>query len=1156
MSNFNIVPNNGTFGQAVGVINSNFEIAYQGILQAIGYATNMCGFFQSVAALQAAYPTPREGMIAVVDVSGTPEVYRAVTSGSSVVWTDTGEQYYTTAQFDVVNNLNSSSITSALSANMGRVLGEKISAGCVFAGTATPESIISTPSSNVKVCYLVPEGTYTNFGTSYTVPDGCFGIFTWDGSAWSKANIRLDDAETKPMIGYYECATGASTKAKTVAATGFVLNNGGAIKIKFQYGNTNSAPTLNINSTGAKDIYLNGAAASATNTWVAGQVLEVYYDGTQYQARIITLDDVPTEGSQAPVTSGGVREEINQLGLDLLGIADEIKDFTLKNYAINAQGKFGTSTSYKHAVLPVAVGEVYYLIGLADEIKVAFATSDASSSGADVPFVAGTSVMLMQNAGQYYKYTIPEGCTYLLFNAGGSYGTRCFRHYDKIEEIEDEEPIADSDNLVTSGGIHKKIYEVAKELIGANTEIKDYPLLTYTLGADGNFGTSSSYKHAALPVSEGDVYFLYPNNSSCRAAFATSDAYAKSGAIPFVSGTEIISLPNVNQYYRLEIPEGCTYLLFNATSYTTRCFKHYDTLKEGVDEFTDSSLDDGSDNPIQNKAVSAIIGKLQNNAVDNNNIQFALLDAIGNVIGYTDPEKLKLLLGLDVNAINGVPQARMVQNEHFKLAYLDEVDNIIIGVDKDDNIVSGVWDFSSIKKLTDITPVKDTLSDVYERNIEKDGILMNDAYFTATGGKRFQALVVTDTHLNNISFRNWRLAGRDFSTIDCCIHLGDMTNYVDPGEDNDDFLNSEIKKLDKPAYIAVGNHEVGTSQNTVNYCRENDDMYNQFVLPLINKGYIKSGEYEAGKCYYYHDFASRKIRLVMMYPFERPVDFDETYWKAIEYDANYQYIDAGSYQTGDKVNANGYTKYSFEAVQDVEVPALNPHGYSSNNLYWPRYKALRFPMWFSQEQLEWLCDTLDEAGSLGYTCIIACHYNLLGIYGNDDYGVEDCRFSDPYRVLTGGSFDGYQQSTNPSVVSDIVNAYQKGTSVSVKTECTSRNVYDDVSDVEPVSFNYTFSNSGDVLFIAGHTHNDGMLYSEKEDYSQKCVVFLAGIVQNTTNRDTIRAKDDSKYMDVITGLTIDQDNKQVHLTRIGADITRRIGEDSKLIKKDNEILNY
>ena len=122
------------------------------------------------------------------------------------------------------------------------------------------------------------------------------------------------------MMGYYVCDTAAGTAAKTVDATGYSLTNGGCIRIKMTNANTADNATLNINSTGAKALYYDGAQASSTNTWEAGEVLEVYYDGTQYQCasggggkfatgekvKDTSITDSITNGSTALPTSGAV----------------------------------------------------------------------------------------------------------------------------------------------------------------------------------------------------------------------------------------------------------------------------------------------------------------------------------------------------------------------------------------------------------------------------------------------------------------------------------------------------------------------------------------------------------------------------------------------------------------------------------------------------------------------------------------------------------------------------------------------------------------------------------------------------------------------------------------------------------------------------------
>ena len=86
-------------------------------------------------------------------------------------------------------------------------------------------------------------------------------------------------------MGYYECDTAGGTAAKTVSATGYVLGPGGCIKVKMAAKNTASGATLKIGDAAARPLYYNGSQASAANSWEAGEVIEVWYDGEVYQSK-------------------------------------------------------------------------------------------------------------------------------------------------------------------------------------------------------------------------------------------------------------------------------------------------------------------------------------------------------------------------------------------------------------------------------------------------------------------------------------------------------------------------------------------------------------------------------------------------------------------------------------------------------------------------------------------------------------------------------------------------------------------------------------------------------------------------------------------------------------------------------------------------------
>ena len=86
---------------------------------------------------------------------------------------------------------------------------------------------------------------------------------------------------------YGTCSTTATTQAKTSTITNFRLMPGAFVVLRCTTANTYATAkiTLNINSTGAKDVYTNNAVTSATNTllWDVGDVLTFVYDGSYYR---------------------------------------------------------------------------------------------------------------------------------------------------------------------------------------------------------------------------------------------------------------------------------------------------------------------------------------------------------------------------------------------------------------------------------------------------------------------------------------------------------------------------------------------------------------------------------------------------------------------------------------------------------------------------------------------------------------------------------------------------------------------------------------------------------------------------------------------------------------------------------------------------------
>lgn len=116
--------------------------------------------------------------------------------------------------------------------------------------------------------------------------------------------MKVDGTNELPVAStlYGTCATSSITAAKVVTCANFdKLLTGVTITVKFTYGNSASNPTLNVNNTGAINIYRYGSTRPGTTSstsWLAGAMITLTYDGTNWvmndwlnPAATVTFDD-------------------------------------------------------------------------------------------------------------------------------------------------------------------------------------------------------------------------------------------------------------------------------------------------------------------------------------------------------------------------------------------------------------------------------------------------------------------------------------------------------------------------------------------------------------------------------------------------------------------------------------------------------------------------------------------------------------------------------------------------------------------------------------------------------------------------------------------------------------------------------------------------
>ena len=122
-----------------------------------------------------------------------------------------------------------------------------------------------------KTWYVVNSSGSSNLYTARTV-DGV----SFDGSA--------------NVTHYCTCDTDSGTVEKIVSVTGFVLEEGARVTVKFLESNTAANPTLNVHSgnayTGAKAIMYRGTSSVSGSSnyyrWQAGDIIDFIYDGTNW----------------------------------------------------------------------------------------------------------------------------------------------------------------------------------------------------------------------------------------------------------------------------------------------------------------------------------------------------------------------------------------------------------------------------------------------------------------------------------------------------------------------------------------------------------------------------------------------------------------------------------------------------------------------------------------------------------------------------------------------------------------------------------------------------------------------------------------------------------------------------------------------------------
>lgn len=169
---------------------------------------------------------------------------------------------------------------------------------------------------------------------------------------------------------YGTCATAAGTAAKVVVCSDFDhLFTGVTIHVKFTYSNTASNATLNVNSTGAKNLCRYGTTRVGITTkasWSDGAVVSFTYDGTSW-----VMNDYTEDTNTGQSTAGATNS-------------------TSKLFLVGATSQAAGQTTYSNSAVYATNGALHAISFNAASFN-GYTLAAASAKGVDTSIFSGST---------------------------------------------------------------------------------------------------------------------------------------------------------------------------------------------------------------------------------------------------------------------------------------------------------------------------------------------------------------------------------------------------------------------------------------------------------------------------------------------------------------------------------------------------------------------------------------------------------------------------------------------------------------------------------------------------------------------------------------------------------------------------------------------
>lgn len=218
-------------------------------------------------------------------------------------WVKSGTGYATYNAYNVANSYKGT--VTQVTAGTGLSVGSTAGGNFTTSGTINhTNSVTAQTTQGFYPITIDAQGHIGSYGSALAsetaVEDGTALslVTTGEKYIWNNAG-----GGSKSSF-YGTCSTTAATAAKVVTATDFTFEAGNILCVNFTTANTAATPTLNVNSAGAKTIYIGSTTALSSTAnvlkWSANTLVYFMYDGTYF--RYITS---VSAGSVSPSRGAG-----------------------------------------------------------------------------------------------------------------------------------------------------------------------------------------------------------------------------------------------------------------------------------------------------------------------------------------------------------------------------------------------------------------------------------------------------------------------------------------------------------------------------------------------------------------------------------------------------------------------------------------------------------------------------------------------------------------------------------------------------------------------------------------------------------------------------------------------------------------------------------